>query len=142
MSYIIQSDLKGKIPEAFLVQALDDNGDGQEDIGIWDTIASDIQKAIDGVLGAVYTVPFAVPLPDIVLEAAKVYACEALYRRRGFVDINNPWAKQASDMRARLKEIVESNNADAIPGLTRTAPAPILISEPAKTTVTSGRILA
>ena len=139
MAYILQSDIKGMIPEALLTQALDDNGDGQADIGVWDCIALDVQKAIDGPLAAAYAVPFATPLPDILQEAAKVFACELLYQRRGYAANVNPWTKRADECRAQLKAIADGS---PLPGLTRTAPAPILISEDAKTTTTSGRILA
>jgi phage gp36-like protein len=140
MSYIAQSDIEGLIPAEFLVQALDDNGDGQPDAGVWDKVALIVQEAIDGAVGAVYRVPFAAPLPSIIQACARALACDTLYKRRGIADALNPWAKPAADARAALKRLADGD--DFLPGLTRTSPAPVLISEPAKTTSASGRLMS
>jgi phage gp36-like protein len=140
MSYLLQSDLKGLIPPEFMNQALDDNADGLPDTAVWDEVTKSVQEAIDGPLGAVYSVPFAAPLPSIILAIAKTLACAALYKRRGYADAVNPWAKDAAEARATIKRLAEGD--DVIPDLARTVPAPVLISEPARTTTTSGRILA
>lgn len=122
-----------------MTQALDDNGDGQEDAGVFDAIALGVQEDIDGPLGSVYRVPFAVPLPSIIHSIAKVLTCEALFKRRQVPDNLNPWVKPASDARATIKRLVVGD--EFLPGLTKTSPAPALISEPAKTTSTSGRLM-
>lgn len=105
MSYILQTALKGKVPDDLLLQALDDNADGMADDGIWDTIAADVDRAIDGRLEGRYAVPLAAPLPAVVIEAATVFAAEAVYMRRGLAGDQNPWIKQADAFRKRLEAI-------------------------------------
>ena len=105
MSYILQTALKGKVPDDLLLQALDDNADGVADDGIWDTIAADVDRAIDGRLEGRYAVPLAAPLPAVVIEAATVFAAEAVYMRRGLAGDQNPWIKQADAFRKRLEAI-------------------------------------
>ena len=105
MPYILQSALKGKVPDDLLLQALDDNADGVADDGVWDAISGDVDRAIDGRLEGRYSVPLAAPLPAVVTEAATVIACEAVYMRRGLSGDNNPWTKQADAFRKRLEAI-------------------------------------
>jgi phage gp36-like protein len=105
MSYVAQTDLKGKIPDDLLLQALDDNNDGVADDGVWDQIAADVDKAINGPLEGRYTVPLAAPYPSVVQDAAVVFACEAIYMRRGLAGDQNPWIKRADALRKRLEAI-------------------------------------
>ena len=106
MPYVTQSDLKGKIPAELLLQALDDNNDGVADDGVWDAIAADVDNAINGPLEGRYTVPLAAPYPAAVAEAALVFACEAIYLRRGLAGKDqNPWTTRADALRKRLEAI-------------------------------------
>jgi phage gp36-like protein len=105
MSYILQSNLDGKVPAQILLQALDDNGDGLADDGVWDKIVTDVENAINGRLEGNYTVPLTAPYPAIITEAAKILAAEAIYLRRGLSGDQNPWVKQADAMRKRLEDI-------------------------------------
>lgn len=138
MAYVIQSDLKGLIPDDFVIQALDDNGDGQPDPDVWAAVALAVQETIDDALGSAYRTPFASPAPIVVRESARILVCDLLYRRRGVADAANPWVKPVESVRARLRAIAQGGS---IPGLARTLPQPALISEPARTTTKSGRML-
>lgn len=105
MAYILQSALKGKVPDDLLLQALDDDADGVADDGVWESIAEDVDQAINGRLEGRYAVPLAEPLPSVVLESATVFAAEAIYLRRGLSGDQNPWTKQADTFRKRLEDI-------------------------------------
>jgi phage gp36-like protein len=105
MAYILQTSLKGKVPDDLLLQALDDDGDGMADVGVWESISCDVDRAIDGRLEGRYAVPLAEPLPSVVAEAATVFAAEAVYLRRSLSGDQNPWTKQAETFRKRLEDI-------------------------------------
>lgn len=105
MAYTTQSALASRVPPTFIVQALDDNGDGEADEGLWDLVSSGVDAQINGRLEGRYAVPLAEPFPAVVTEAALVLAAEALYLRRGLSGDQNPWSKQANDIRARLERI-------------------------------------
>jgi len=140
MSYILQTALKGKVPDDLLLQALDDNADGVADDGIWDTIAADVDRAIDGRLEGRYTVPLAAPLPAVVVEAATVFAAEAVYMRRGLAGDQNPWIKQADAFRKRLESIGSGEmplNNTVVPAKSGGA----VISEPSRTYNESGTMM-
>ena len=141
MSYVKQIDLKGKISDDLMLQALDDNNDGVADDGVWDSIASDVDKAINGPLEGRYTVPLALPYPAVVSEAAVIFACEAVYMRRGLAGKDqNPWVSRADSLRKRLEAI---GNGDQ-PLTVNVAPAKsggALISEPARTYDKGGRLM-
>jgi phage gp36-like protein len=131
MSYISQSDLKGKVPDQLLLQALDDNGDGLEDDGAWDQLVVDVESAINSRLEGNYAIPLADPLPAIVSEAAKILAAEAVYQRRGLSGDQNPWVKQADAMRKRLEEI-GSGDKPLKPDTAPQGPAGVIITEPSR----------
>lgn len=133
MPYVIQSDLDGKIPAQLLLQALDDNGDGLADDGVWDKIVVDVESAINSRLEGNYTIPLAEPIPAIISEAAKVLAAEAVYLRRGLAGDQNPWVKQADAMRKRLEEI-GSGDKPLKPDTAPQGPSGIVITETSRLT--------
>jgi phage gp36-like protein len=140
MPYVLQSALKGKVPDDLLLQALDDNADGVADEGIWDAISADVDRAIDGRLEGRYTVPLAAPLPAVVAEAAIVFAAEAVYMRRGLAGDQNPWTKQADGFRKRLEAIGTGEQPlknDVVPVKSGGA----VISEPSRTYDEAGRLM-
>lgn len=137
--YVVLADLNGKIPTKFLIEALDDNKDGAADPAAWDAVVKDIHTEIDGTLGVRYPVPFANPIPGIVLTAASVFAAEALYNRRGFQgEDKNPWTKRANAERAKLLAIAKGE-MPLKPEIQRVAPSASIVAEPAKTTSSHGR---
>jgi phage gp36-like protein len=140
MSYILQSALKGKVPNDLLLQALDDNADGVEDDGVWDSIAADVDRAIDGRLEGRYTVPLAAPLPAVVAEAAIVFAAEAVYMRRGLAGDQNPWTKQADAFRKRL-EAIGAGEQTLKNDLAPVKSGGAVISEPSRTYDEANRLM-
>lgn len=103
--YVTQDQLKGLIPDEFLLQALDDDADGVADPGVWDSIVAAVSTEIDGMLAMKYPLPFPEPIPAVVKAAALTLTLWSLYTRRGITDVKNPWDTQAKSVRARLVAI-------------------------------------
>ena len=57
MSYLEYTDLQAVIPDQFLTQALDDNGDGAPDMPVFEAVRTAAQNAIDGRLGLRFVIP-------------------------------------------------------------------------------------
>jgi hypothetical protein len=131
MAYVCYTDVQGKIPPKFLIQALDDDLDGQPDPGLFDLIASQVSTDIDGRLGQRYAVPFSAPLPAIVSSAALIFACEAVYARRVTPE-QNPWMGQGNSFRSKLDRIGQGLEP-LTPELQRKAPSVSVIGECSKT---------
>jgi hypothetical protein len=146
MSYVDRSQVEAKLPPQFLLQALDDDGDGLEDEGVWDAIAAEADEAVEGFLEGRYAIPFAEgSVPRIVSNAAKLFALETLYMRRGYskdTDPPNPWAAAATAMRARLARI--GAGEEPLHPDTGVGGAPgdtvVVVTEPSRTTSSSGRM--
>jgi phage gp36-like protein len=139
MPYVEQTEIEALIPADFLKQALDDDGDGEVDAGVWDKIVVAVQDEIDAALSPTYDVPFADP-PAPVKAAAKVLALWSLYQRRGFSGAANPWETQATRQRDKLDSIGKGDIAltDDNTGFTEGG---VVITEPAKTFDSSGRMM-
>lgn len=140
--YFTLADLEPSIPPAFLIEALDDDGDGVVDA--FEGVRRAVQTFIDGMLSTRYATPFD-PVPKVVASAAQVLACEACYKRRGVKDEENPWYTDAKAMRALLTSIAKGD-IQLQAGGTGGAPEP---AEPAGTIIeyesrlgAPGRILA
>lgn len=131
MAYVALSDLNGKIPPQFIVQALDDDADGAIDTGIWDLIASQAGQAVDARLGQRYEVPFADPAPAIVKEAALIFAAEAVYARRVGPE-QNPWMGMGNAMRSKLDKI-GAGEVPLTPEINRQKPSGVIVAEPSRT---------
>jgi len=139
--YVTMAAMNGLIPNAFLVQALDDDEDGVADPTAWADVLAAVQAEIDGVLGVRFTVPFANPLPGMVVDAAQVLAAELLYNRRGFAEDKNPWTRRARTVRERLEKIARGE-LPLTPETQRARPSASIVAEPAKTTSQSGKLTA
>ena len=142
MAYTTQNDLLGLIPQPFMVQALDDNKDGLADDGAWDSVAAEAARKVDAILGRAYRVPFAAPYPDLVVEASNVFAAERLYRRGGFADSVNPWKDEAARLSEALNKAADERSLGEAYASRVLGPTPALISEDARTTSDSGRMLS
>jgi phage gp36-like protein len=140
MPYILQTALKGKVPDDLLLQALDDNGDGVADEGVWDAISADVDRASDGRLEGRYTVPLAAPHPAVVAEAAIVFAAEGVYMRRGLAGDQNPWTKQADTFRKRL-EAIGAGEQTLKNDLAPVKSGGAVISEPSRTYDEANRLM-
>ena len=140
MSYIVQDDIKGLLPEEFSLQALDDNGDGSQDTGLWDYALAAAQDDVDGRLGTRYTVPLTGTIPAVVKHATKILVLFYIYKRRGVGDDANPWAKDAVEQHTKLDKIGAGDLA-----LTATAdpanPGGTVIGEDSKLYDEAGRLM-
>jgi len=140
MSYIDRASVIAKLPDRFLVEALDDDGDGEEDAGLFDGILANAEREIDGYVEGRYALPLS-PVPAFLGTAALVLVLEALYYRRGFDGETNPWRNRASETRARLRRIA-SGEETLVAGTEKAAPGITAITEPARTHSKGGRLLA
>ena len=137
--YCQESDLAGLIPPDFLLQALDDNGDGVEDVGLFATIEQLAEDAINAYIGLRYSLPLAPPYPDVVVNAARVFTAELLYKRRGVTDDKNPWSAQAAQTRTLLKSI-SMGQSPLAPELNREDPSGSIVTEPLQSVSRRGRL--
>lgn len=136
-AYVELTDLKGEIPDEFLTQALDDDGDGVADSGVWDQIAAQASTDVDAFIGGRYTVPLSAPIPATVSRAARIFALEKLYLRRGVQP--NPWKAQADELRALLGKIGTGEVPLSV-AVNRAKPSGTVISETARTHSPNGNL--
>ena len=139
MSYFTRAEIELRIPPAYLKGALDDDGDGAEDPGLYDALAEQADGAVDALLEGRFAVPFATA-PRRVREAALVFACEMLYARKGVGANENPWTKRAETEREALAEIAAGNaplEAESAEDLDGGA----VLTEDARTYDASGRVM-
>lgn len=106
MPYVTQEQIETSIPAQHLVDALDDDRDGSADSGKLDEVIAKASQAVDALLAPRYEVPFD-PVPTQVAEAAFVFTCELLYKRRGLSGDDNPYTEDANEWRERLKDIAK-----------------------------------
>jgi phage gp36-like protein len=131
MSYVVRADVEAIIPPQFVTEALDDDGDGMEDEGLFAALAESVDTEIDGQLSRRYSLPLVNP-PASLRSGAKSLLCEALYQRRGISADMNPFAKAAADFRAWLREIA-TGGAQLVVGTAPAKPPISVISESAGT---------
>lgn len=142
MAYVVESDLTGKIPPAYLAEALDDDSDGTADAGVLDQIIADADLEVDGRLGQRYNVPLADNSPGFTLAklAAVTFVLEILYLRRGYHDEDrNPHRAAADRFRTKLDAIADGKEPLA-PGADRAKTPVSVVSEPSKTQSTTDRL--
>ena len=95
------------MPRQFILQALDDDGDGVEDPGAFDVLCAHACSDVDSLLSPLFTVPFADPFPVLVNQAAHTFAAALLYQRRGMTSDKNPFAKDAVAIAEKLTRLVQ-----------------------------------
>ena len=122
--YIELSDIKSEIPTAHLVQALDDDGDGE--IDAWSEVQTAACEDVDALLEGRFAVPLTLsPLPRIIKRAAIAIACDRCYRRRGTPDAENPWKSRADSFRKILMGITAGElKLSVVPDADAAAAAP------------------
>lgn len=107
-AYTTQAALNGYISQANLVSLTDDTGAGSVDQGVLSAIIASVSNTCDGLLAATYPVPFTgTPLPTLVVEAATIFACEALYARRLVPNEHNPFSARADIFRKAIFDICQ-----------------------------------
>ncbi|MGC3991692.1 MAG: DUF1320 family protein [Chthoniobacteraceae bacterium] len=127
-TYLTIDDLRGKIPDPFLTEALDDNADGV--IEAADLVIAQASMAVEALLAGRYQFPLpeGEAVPQIVTYGALILACEACYNRRGFKGDANPYAVEAAALRDQLRAIGEGRIPLA-PTIQRAEPSGSLIGE-------------
>lgn len=130
MAYVTRAQITAKLPPQFLLQALDDNGDGTEDADLFDAVVSGADAEVDGILGQRFSVPFTGTVPPIVGQASLIFVLDTLYLRRGYgTEANpNPVAGRAKDMRTKLQRIALGEEPLA-PEASRSRPSVTVITE-------------
>ena len=144
MDYVQQSDLTGMIPPKFLTEALDDDGDGDAGkiAAAWAGVLARVTSRIDSLLGRRFALPFPDPLSAVVTDAAKVFACEILYQRRGYAPENNPWTAEGKRKEQDLRDTVKSIPTLPLdPNINRAKPSVVIDGSPSVITTRSGRSL-
>lgn len=104
MAYLVRADVEGKIPPAQITEALDDDNDGVEDVGLWEKIAAGIDSEIDGAIAQRYQLPLPT-VPVWLRPGACMLACETLFQRRGIAADQNPFTDAAGKFRVKLEAI-------------------------------------
>jgi phage gp36-like protein len=136
MAYLTNPDeLHALIPGRFVVEALDDDGDGSADAAAWAMVVAAACDQIDSRLEGRFEVPFlGPPYPAIVREAALVFAAEILYQRRGQSgETANPHTARANGLRAKLDNIGQGKAPLAPEAGHRAKPPISIISAPSRT---------
>jgi hypothetical protein len=92
MPYIEQTDLESLIPPAWVTEVLDDDSDGDEDTGRFDSIREAAEDAVNGVLSLSYSVPIATPANFPFLKHVTRYeAARICYGRRNYEEKAMPF---------------------------------------------------
>ena len=141
MSYITLDHIKSRIPEDTLIDALDDDHDGEIDSDVWQAVQDDASNAVDSILGQRFAVPFSAPIPPIVVDAARIFALEILFQRRGYhTEEDNPWKKDANSYRTKLSRIATSD--EPLTPTVKGQGSVKVISEPMRTQSSGGSLSA
>lgn len=138
VAYFTLAALQALIPEPDLTKALDDDADGQ--IDAFDAVQAQADGAVDALLSGRFAVPFTGDVPPIASQAAKIFAAELCYKRRGVSDEANPWHEAASAMRKRLVTIGDGATP-LTPEVNRAQPSGSLVGETSALTSSDGRRL-
>lgn len=140
-TYITRQDLLGEISQALLDEALQDTKNAKVSADdVWaelhDSIADDIHWRIEPRV----KVPFFSEVPSIVKRSARIFALEAIFKRRKVAPKDNPYTEMAKELRERLNKI-GTGEMPLSPVLEETSnDQAIVISEPAKTKSSFGKL--
>jgi hypothetical protein len=121
-------DFSGEIPLQNIVEALDDDGDGQADAAAWLLVQASAEERVTDAFGG--TVPER--CAGAVPYARKVFILEILFNRRGLSEVKNPFAAKAEAAEKRLRDLASGDaSSQGVGGGT-------VFSEPAKVAGTTG----
>lgn len=110
MPYFTRSEIVAKLPADHLLEALDDDGDGVEDPGLFDQLVASAECQAHALLVNRYDTPLPPEMDEhkAVAEAVKTFLLEELYKRRGWFEDStprNPWSAQAKLMAKLLGQL-------------------------------------
>ena len=122
MTKLTIADLVGDMPEAFIIDALDDDRDGNADEAAFNAALKSANDRAEAVFGG--------PVPARYAKAAdyavRVFLIDLLHRRHGDADENNPFASIAAEQVERLRAL--ASGTESIDATTDGA----VIAKPAK----------
>lgn len=93
--------LAGLMPIAYIIEALDDNGDGDADKTAWAEVYAAASERVSDAFGGDVPDDYA----DSTGYALKIFCAEILFSRRGFSGERNPYTKRAADQEQRLRKL-------------------------------------
>jgi len=138
MAYILKSELKGLIPDEYLDGALDDDGSGLPDAGVWDGISTAVDTEINGRLKD-KAAEMATAAGALLKAAATALAIYFAYKRRGVANDANPWADDAKRWQDRLDAIGKGDEQVTDQG---SDPASAdIVGEDSRTCASSGQLM-
>lgn len=108
MIYTSQSLINGYISAQNLINLTDDNGTGSLDFSVLNAAMTTASNVVDGMLSATYQVPFTGTFPTLVVQAATIFTCEALFDRRLVPGENNIFRSRADGFRKQLEQIAQN----------------------------------
>lgn len=138
--YHTRASINADVPVEFMLEALDDDRDGEEDAGLYDQLALNASEAVDAYIGSRHPTPWAGDPPALLSRASRVFCLESLYTRRGYskeTEPKNPWASLADALRARLGRIADGTEPLVVD---QSGPTIDVVTEPSRTTSASGRM--
>ena len=101
----------GDIPLAQIVEALDDNRDGEADLNVW----ADVRRGASDRIADCFGGPPPARFAQACAYAERVFILETLYVRRGFYGSQNPYAGKADDAEKRLRRLAAGEDAVEAP---------------------------
>lgn len=108
MSYFVLSDLEALIPSGWVVEALDDDADGESDALLFDQVRTLAEAEVNGKIGRRYAVPLSPAegssLAQWLKHAAAMLAAGICYKRREVWD-RCPYRDEIGDIRKDLDKI-------------------------------------
>jgi phage gp36-like protein len=110
MSYFVLSDLEALIPPGWVVEALDDDADGDSDALLFDAVRRAAEAEVNGKIGRRYAVPLTPAagssLAQWLQHAASMLAAGLCYKRRGADAWQKcPYQDEIKDIRTDLGKI-------------------------------------
>ena len=130
--YATRQQVESRVPHELVVQALDDNRDGEIDPAVEVAWHATVDASIDSAISQRYNVPVA-PIPPLLANAGLILRCFALYQRRGTAPDANPFSSEAKEIRAKLDRV--GKGIDPLtPDTPKARPVGTIISEPSRLT--------
>ena len=107
MTKLTIDDLVGDMPEAMIVEALDDDRDGYADEAVFNAALKSANDRAEAVFGG--------PVPARYAKAAdyavRVFLLDLIHRRHGDADENNPFASVAEEQVNRLRALASGTES-------------------------------
>lgn len=137
--YTTLAQVTAKLPNDFIVQALDDDKDGLIDEDVWAAVAADAADQVDDRLGQRYSVPFdPANLSAKVRASSLMFVLESLYLRRGFgTEDTNPFINSARAARRELSAI-GNGEVPLTPDAVKPNRTVMAVTEPARSSSAGG----